>query len=169
MVDGRTGWLVNEPRDFGTTLVSVLGALADEETARRTTAECQAWARCFSWDRTADLLAGVVVEQLRSHASGTRTADRRYGRSDIATVVSVPVDAGRALRDGLRATDEVVTDGSTTSALLIGCDEFDAASVMHRLGVQRAELRLGQRTDLLTGPGGPARNGFGSLDHTAAS
>ena len=136
---------------------------------RRTTAECQAWARCFSWDRTADLLAGVVVEQLRFRTAGTRAHDRRYGRSDIATVAAVPFDAGLALRGALRATDEVVTDGSTTSVLLTGCDEFDAATVMQRLGISTADLRLGQRTDLLTGPCGPARNGSGSLDHTAAS
>jgi glycosyltransferase involved in cell wall biosynthesis len=169
VVDGRTGWLVDEPRDFGTTLVSVLDSLADEETARRTTADCQAWARSFSWDRTADLLTGVVVQQMRSRPSGTDDHNRRYGRSDIATVVSVPFDAGRALREGLRATDEVVTDGTTTSVLLTGCDEFDAAAVMDRLGIPTADLRFGHRTDLLIGPQGLTRTGSGSLIPTAAS
>ena len=168
VVDGRTGWLVDKPRDFSSRLVSVLAALADEGTARKITAECQAWARCFSWDRTADLLAGVVVEQMRSGSPGTPRHDRRHGRSDTATVVSLPFDAGRVLREGLRATDEVISDGTSTAALLTGCDEFDAAAVLHRLGMPRAELRLGRHTDLLTGPRNFTGTASDSLSPTAA-
>jgi glycosyltransferase involved in cell wall biosynthesis len=167
VIDGRTGWLVDRPRDYGTTLVSVLESLAHEETARKTTADCQAWARCFSWDRTADLLAGVVVEQMRAHTPRNHAQDRRYGRSDIATVVFVPYDAGTALRERLRATDEIVTDGATTAVLLTGCDESDAAAVLHRLGIPSADVRLGRRTDLLTGPRGLNRTDSGGLNPMA--
>jgi glycosyltransferase involved in cell wall biosynthesis len=161
VVEGRTGWLVEQPRDFGAKLVAVLRELADEGRARATTDACQAWARCFSWDRTADLLSGVVVEQIRARASGAPLRDRRYGRSDIATIATMPSGAGGAMRAQLRATDEIVTDGATTSVLLSGCDESDAAAVMHRLGIPEARLRLCERTDLLVGPRAARRTDLG--------
>ena len=56
------------------------------------------------------------------------------------------------MRALLRSTDEIVEHGEMTSMLLRGCDEFDAAAVLHRLGVFGAELRLTGRHDLLAGP-----------------
>jgi hypothetical protein len=57
--------------------------------------------------------------------------------------------------DALRATDEVVSRGGRTSVLLSGCDEFDAAAVLSRLGVDDADIQPVDRRLLLTGPGLP--------------
>ena len=151
VVDGRTGWVVEPGRDFGHALADALSTLADENRARATAADCQAWARCFTWDRSAELLAGVVVGQIGSSWSGSAPADRRYARGDISTVARFPSAGGRS-PSRLRTTDEVVEHDGTTSLLLGGCDEFDAVAVLRRLGIPDADICLAERTDLLAGP-----------------
>ena len=68
VLDGRTGWLVGPGQDFGHALADALAELADERRARGIAANCQAWARCFTWDRSAELLAGVLLGELGSGA-----------------------------------------------------------------------------------------------------
>jgi hypothetical protein len=118
------------------------------------TAACRAWAGCFSWDRSADLLAGVVLEQIRCAQAGRgrRSPDRRSARSDMAVLAGFPVPGAAATREALRATDEVVEDEDRTSVVLTGCDEFDAAAVLARIGVQDGSLQLVDRRLLLAGP-----------------
>lgn len=160
VVDGHTGWLVGPRQDFGQVLADVLTELSDGSRARAVAANCQTWARCFSWDRSAALLAGVVLSEL---AAGADRSERRYARGDISTVATFP--SGRAappgrpehgdadLRAGLRPTDEITEQGGTTALLLGGCDEFDAVAVLRRLGIPDADVRLAEREDLLAGPG----------------
>jgi hypothetical protein len=107
------------------------------------------------WARSARLLAGVVTYQLgaeRSRRSGT--TQRRYARSDIATVVRFPAGVVPVPGALLRATDEVSVADGTISVLLNGCDEFDALGVLDRLGVEDARIRLANWDDLLLGPSG---------------
>jgi hypothetical protein len=52
----------------------------------------------------------------------------------------------------LRVTDEVAEAGGVVSVLLNGCDEVGAQSVLDRLGVEDATVRLACHEDLLTGP-----------------
>jgi glycosyltransferase involved in cell wall biosynthesis len=154
VINGRTGWLAKRPQDFGTALIGALDELTDVDRLREVAASCQQWARCFSWDRSAELLAGVLLGQVRECAARRAGyAQRRHARSDISTVARFRSDQGGDLRALLRCTDEIVDDGETTSLLLNGCDEFDAAMVMRRLGVYGAELRLAGPHDLLAGPG----------------
>jgi hypothetical protein len=130
-----------------------LAELADERRARGIAANCQTWARCFTWDRSAELLAGVLLGEL---GSGTDRAERRFARGDISTVATFPsVRTERAAnpRDGLRTTDEVIERDGTTSLLLGACDEFDTVAVLQRLGITDADVRLAEREDLLAGPG----------------
>jgi glycosyltransferase involved in cell wall biosynthesis len=150
VVDGRTGWVVGPGQDFGDALADAVEALADENRARATAADCQAWARCFTWDRSAALLASVVIDQRDGGRVGDARGDRRYARGDISAVATFR-SAGR-MPVGLRTTDEVVDEGGTTSLLLGGCDESDAVVVLRRLGVRDADIRLADRTDLLAGP-----------------
>ena len=157
VVDGRTGYVVTPGHDFGHALADALDALADENRARVTAADCQAWARCFTWDRSAELLAGVILGQGRDDRPGYVRADRRYARGDISTVATFPSAANNDLPSALRTTDEVVEEGGTTSLLLGGCDEFDAVAVLRRLGITDADLRLAERTDLLAGPAAARR------------
>jgi glycosyltransferase involved in cell wall biosynthesis len=153
VLHGRTGWLVQRAQDFGAVLIAALAELADKDRAQEMTADCQQWARCFSWDRSAELLAGVLLTPAAVvTARRTGFAERRYARSDIGTLVRFSSPRGVDLRAVLRSTDEIVAHGETISMLLRGCDEFDAAAVLHRLGVFGAELRLTGRHDLLAGP-----------------
>jgi glycosyltransferase involved in cell wall biosynthesis len=153
VLNGQTGWLVTRPQDFGPVLITALTELADEDRAQEITAACQEWARCFSWDRSAELLAGVLLKQAaKVTARHVGSTERRYARSDIGTLARFPSPKGVDFRAVLRSTDEIVEHGETTSMLLSGCDEFDAAAVLQRVGVLGAELRLIGRRDLLAGP-----------------
>ena len=46
-------------------LPGMLVELSDDDRARAYARACQAWASRFSWDRSAELLAGVVVSETR--------------------------------------------------------------------------------------------------------
>jgi glycosyltransferase involved in cell wall biosynthesis len=156
VVDGETGWLFDEPRSYGDELTEVLRQLADEEVAKRIAERCQAWAHCFTWERSAELLAGVVnceIDATRSSCAGVR--EPRTARPDITTIVHC-ADTSAAIGEGqLRATDQVMTVDGRTSLLLGGCDELDAAAVVRRLGGTATEIRLADRYDLLVGPRRP--------------
>jgi glycosyltransferase involved in cell wall biosynthesis len=174
VLHGETGWLVEDPRDFGTALIGALGHLQDVAAADTMTAACQAWAAAFSWDRSADLLAGVVLEQMRgAQAQGQGgSPDRRSARSDMAVLAAFPAPGAAATREALRATDEVVEDGHRTSVVLTGCDEFVAAAVLARIGVQDGSLQLVDRRLLLAGPAAaaaarPAAAGLPEAERTA--
>ncbi|QJY49041.1 glycosyltransferase family 4 protein [Pseudonocardia broussonetiae] len=149
VVDGSTGWLVDDERELGEAMIRALRLLADESAAERVTDACQTWARCFTWDRSAGLLAAVLVQA----ADGTPAPGDRSARSDITTVARFRRPAGWT-GAGLRVTDEARDDGEVVSLLLHGCDEVDAAGTLQRLGVDSAELRLADRYDLLAGPAG---------------
>jgi glycosyltransferase involved in cell wall biosynthesis len=153
VIANRTGWLVN-PQDFSTSIVRALNALADENHARQIAATCQNWARCFSWDRSAELLAGVLLERIGTiDCLGRHATSQRLAHSDIGTFARFSPPHGLNLRSVLRSTDEIAHIGGEVSVLFAGCDEFDAAAVLQRLGVFDASLRLAVRHDLLVGPG----------------
>ena len=153
VVDGRTGWVVGPERDFGQVLADALAGLTHDRRARAMAADCQAWARCFDWDRSAELLAGVVLAQADAGRNAAVVVNRRYARGDISTVATFPSPQAGNLRSRLRVTDEIVEHDGTTSLLLGGCDEFDAVGVLCRLGIPDADVRLAEREDLLAGPG----------------
>jgi len=168
VVDGVTGWLVERAAEFSDVVVRALRELAEEDRAREMVAACQAWARCFSWDRSAELLAGVILEEAGRSKHVKRDArERRSARSDIATIASFPRQSHLEWGARLRATDQVLVEDDRITLLLSGCDDFDAATVLRRHGVIDANVRLATREDLLTGPGG-APNGRARIDRTAA-
>ncbi|MCO1660266.1 glycosyltransferase family 4 protein [Pseudonocardia humida] len=149
VVPGRTGWLVPRATAFGDALVDALHELADDARARELTAACQAWARSFGWDRSAELLAGVLL------GSATHAEDTRGARADIGVVADVRRPRGWSSASWtLRPTDQVSAHGDRVSLLLTGCDEVDAGEVLRRLGVTDARVRLADRFDLLVGPSG---------------
>ncbi len=150
VVDGKTGWLVDEPRDFGATLIKALKDIEDMASARSITAACRAWAARFTWDRSAALLAGVLVEEFGA-TRGIRT-QRRRARSDMSSLVRFSTPANFDPAVALRATDEVRVDGAETSVLLNGCDETDALGVLRRLGIFEADISLADRDGVLAGP-----------------
>ena len=159
VVDGKTGWLVDDQRDFGATLIRVLKETGDVESARSITQACRDWAARFTWDRSAALLAGVLIEEVG--ATGGMPAQRRRARSDMSSLVRFPTPADFDPSVSLRATDEVMAYGAETTVLLNGCDEIDAIGVLRRMGIFDAEIRLADRDDVLAGPA-PAPVGEGA-------
>ena len=115
------------------------------------TEACQAWARCFTWDRSAGLLAGVLLAAAEPEIGpGDRSA-----RSDMGIVAEFerPGDMAASLcYAALRPTDQIEVRGDRVGLLLTGCDEVDAAAALKRLGVTHADVRLADRYDLLVGP-----------------
>jgi glycosyltransferase involved in cell wall biosynthesis len=154
VVHDRTGWLIESGDDVAAAMTRALHQLSDDRFAAQLAAQCRQWAECFDWDRSAELLAGVVTHEMqtqRLRQSGMPQA--RVTRTDLATVVTFPTAAGAVDRSDLHATDQVSHRDGTTSLLLIGCDEVGAHSVLQRLGIRRAEVRLATRHDVLAGPG----------------
>jgi hypothetical protein len=169
VLDGETGWLVERDADFGAAAVEAIGHLRDQARAAAMARACREWAACFSWDRSADLLAGVVLEEMRASAArqAGRTGNRRVGRSDMAVVATFPSSAATDVRAALRATDEVVPRGDRTAVLLSGCDEFDAAALLERVGVDGASIHPVDRRLLLAGPAALAAPEAGTAGLTA--
>ncbi|GAA3102776.1 hypothetical protein GCM10010464_77710 [Pseudonocardia yunnanensis] len=168
VVEGVTGWLVERPVDFRDVLVAALRELAVEDRAREIVAACQAWARCFSWDRSSELLAGVLLDEAgRTARTASGARQRRNARPDIATVATFARRDTVDWSGRLRATDQVVVDDDRVTLLLNGCDDFDAAAVLRRHGVLDATTRLATREDLLAGPAA-APHGRPGLDRAPA-
>ena len=160
VLDGETGWLVDQPRQLGAALTGALRQLADPVRADEMAGNCRAWAGCFSWDRSADLLAGIVRGEIARMAavSDDRPVEQRQARSDIAVLAVLPRRAPE-LPARLRATDEVVQSGDRTAVVLNGCDETAGASVMARLGVRPLSLGLVDNRLMLAGPTAPLAPG----------
>ncbi|MGQ1837342.1 glycosyltransferase family 4 protein [Kocuria turfanensis] len=152
VVDGETGWLVDDAKNFGGALVHTLRALANEDYARQIAAACQNWARCFTWDRSAALLAGVVREATVQQGRPSRAS--RGARTDLSTMATFELPSGVDLHEHLRPTDEAVRVENRVTVLFNGCDEFDTAQLLAGLGVEDAQLRAVESTDLLAGPSG---------------
>ncbi|MGA8790136.1 MAG: glycosyltransferase family 4 protein [Paenarthrobacter sp.] len=151
VVDGRTGWLVDTPQEFGVALVEALAAMSEPDAALDVSVDCREWARCFTWDRSTRLLTGALLEEEKIRRDG---GDPRSCHSDLSTLVRFeqPVDAD--LQSILHRTDEVaVTEDGHLAVLMKGRDEFEAFAAMQRIGVSSAEVRSAGRTALLAGPG----------------
>ena len=162
VIDGRTGWLVDNGLALARALPRVLGDLGDPQRAADVADACRRWASCFTWDRSAELLAGVVLSELAhrrpgrrpvpADRPGRRSHTRRTARSDMTTLARfLHDDPAGAARD-LRLTDEVAVRGREVVALMRGCDEVDAYAVLDRIGARDSRVRLATRHELLAGP-----------------
>ncbi|GAA2995765.1 glycosyltransferase family 4 protein [Actinokineospora diospyrosa] len=145
---GHTGWVVPDADALAPALIGALGELADDGTAAAMSDNCRSWASAFTWDRSAELLAGVVLGEVERRAAGVK--DRRSARSDLATAVRfrVPLDVPPPRG---RRTDQVRVVGDLGSALLHGCDELDAEAVLSRWNVEPVSIELATEEHLLTG------------------
>ena len=146
VVHGRTGWLVHEVHDFAVAATAALQELASDDRAREVTEACQAWADCFTWDRSAELLAGVV------HSAADKATALRSARSDMGVIVEFVPPTDWSGMDALRPTDQADVRDGRVRLLLTGCDEIDAVTTLQRLGIDHADVRLADRYDMLVGP-----------------
>lgn len=151
VVEGRTGWLVDTPQEFGAAMVEALTALSEPDSEALVSAECREWARCFTWDRSTRLLTGAVLEEEKIRRDG---ADAGWCHSDLSTLARFVLPEDADLQSILHRTDEVaIADDGHVAVLMKGRDEFEAFAAMQKIGVTSAELRSAGRTTLLAGPG----------------
>jgi glycosyltransferase involved in cell wall biosynthesis len=152
VVDGITGWLVDEPADLAVTIVQAIDSLRDESDALLKRTACQSWAGRFTWEATADRLLAVLASE-RSRLSGDVTARRTQRVSDAATIVDVDSIGilGREL-SLLPGTDQIDLDSDPVRLLLLGADEEDARIRLAQMGVPPEAIRgcrLARPTELL--------------------
>ncbi|KPM55198.1 glycosyl transferase family 1 [Frankia sp. R43] len=149
--DGVTGWLVDDPAQLGDTISAALTRLADPAQARTVRAAARAWADGFSWDTSADLLAGIIASELDRLGGARSAAPAGPGEPPTRTrgrrLSGAPRPAHRAPGIGHRpARDRRRPDDQLTLV------EFDLAA--------SSDLPVLRRTDLLfeltprTEPGG---------------
>ena len=159
-----TGWLVRDGDPLFAELHTALRDLADPPTAERFADRCRAWAHQFSWDRTAERMAAVVLAAFDS-AQARRAGERRRAQIDSASVARFDVPHRTMLTDprmSLRRTDLVRVEGERATVVLHGADEHDSLIALQRLQARGpVDVRLARGIDELTGgaeqPGVPAR------------
>jgi hypothetical protein len=155
---GLTGWLVRHGQTLAGALSEALQELSDPDRQAQIGAAAKAWAGAFSWDSSADRLAGVLLAEMKYMQLGK--LERRQA-VDLATVASWPAELSAeiapVLKSGLRSTDIVFSDANGVRALLVGCDEIGAVKALSRVGVLPPELRLATRASVLALPSGEPR------------
>jgi glycosyltransferase involved in cell wall biosynthesis len=149
-----TGWLVPDGDPLFAKLHTTLRDLADPPTAEEFANRCRAWAHQFSWDRTAERMAAVVLAALDG-AQARRVRERRRTHVDSACIARFDVPHRTMLANpemSLRRTDLVRVDGNRATVLLHGADEHDSLIALQRLQVRGpVDLRLARGIDELTG------------------
>jgi glycosyltransferase involved in cell wall biosynthesis len=155
---GMTGWLVRHGQNLASALTDALAELSEPGRRAQIGAAAKAWAGAFSWDSSADRLAGVLLAEMKHRQLG---GPERRQAVDLATVACWPAELAAeimpALKGGLRSTDTVVSDAAGVRALLAGCDEIGAVRALSRVGVLLPELRLATRASVLALPSGELR------------
>ncbi|WP_018634823.1 glycosyltransferase family 4 protein [Parafrankia elaeagni] len=137
--DGVTGWLVDEPGHLVDAIDRALGLLSDPARARTLRAAARDWAGGFSWDGSADLLAGVIASELDLLGGGRALSEPGPGEPPAGRgrrlALSARPGARTAAGPGLPARDRRRADDQTTLV------EFELAA--------GAEPPVFRRTDLL--------------------
>jgi glycosyltransferase involved in cell wall biosynthesis len=149
--DGETGWLVNEGTPLASAIGLALAELADPVLAVGWRDRARAWARSFSWDATAELLAAIVVCESDRLARGG--PDRRL-RDDPVTLATFATGPGSPL-PSLRRTDLLYRDSAGNGvALLYGASQAQARAALRRAGIDGpVQTATATGADLLAGTG----------------
>ncbi|MEP7105551.1 MAG: glycosyltransferase family 4 protein [Chloroflexota bacterium] len=152
IVEGVNGWLMDEPRDLPSALNVRLRQLTYPDEAVLVADRCRPWASRFTWDRSAQRMAGLVAGAVPIVQPSRRVLPDGVS-SDVATVV-VLEDAGglERLHPSLLPSDLWEIDGSTLRVLLQGQDQTTAIAALENLGLSgRATVRVASTSDLLLG------------------
>jgi glycosyltransferase involved in cell wall biosynthesis len=146
--DHETGWVVDRAQHLAGRITEALVELEDPAVAAVWARRCRTWAARFTWDATADRIAGLLANE-----DARRVAHDRRETCDLATVVQMPVrEAARVDYERLRSVDQVDWDGTARVRLLLaGFDEHDATQLLKRHGVDVASVRarVARPSDLL--------------------
>lgn len=154
VLDGRTGWLIDGPDRFAGALLDAVQDVSDPCRAAEMAQACRAWASCFTWDRSAELLAGTVVAAMQQvrHVAAGRADTRLRLRSDCTTAAWFDHPDPAAVAGRLRVTDEMWSVGSSCAAVLRECDDVAALARLEELGAVDVRVRPATRYQLLGGP-----------------
>ncbi len=172
--DGVTGWLLNTS-DLSKGIDGALRALRSTATAHDLAIRCKAWAASFSWDRTTDLLAGIILAEMRGNGR-PHTSDERRASADVSVILESQdaydheQETTHALSKRTRATDQWSQIPDAKVRLhLHGCDEHDAKHVLRRLSLfGECAARTASSKDLLLGAVDPDPYSLdGTLIHVA--
>jgi len=135
VVDGMTGWLIDDPADLSSSICSALAALTDSTQRHRLETSTLAWSAGFTWDRTARQLMVILNQE---SARLRRLEERRLKTSDLATVVEIPSSAvPEDWAPVLRSGDLLHSRPGGYQLLLLGIDQDDVPRVLDRIGVAR--------------------------------
>jgi hypothetical protein len=152
--DGLTGWVFPADRDLSIPLASALAELSEPARREAMAAETKRWAGRFSWDASAERMAGVLLSEIGR--ARLRTGSRRQS-SDLSTVAWWPPEDADAVeepvRHGLRVTDVLRRDEDGITVLFTGCDEMTAARALERVPVPPAKLYLASSVQVLCASG----------------
>ena len=137
--DGVSGWLVPDGESLGKSLLSALDALTDPGRRMAMARQAMAWAGHFSWDSSAERLAGAVLSETSHRASAGPSRRRAIDLAAVAEWSCADADqVADLLRKTLRVTDVITSGPRRVQALLTGCDEVGAAACVeastHRAG-----------------------------------
>lgn len=146
IVPGVNGWLVDTESQLADAIGAALSCLTRPAERERFAASCRAWAARFTWARSAERAADVVLA-----SAGGR---HRRSTSDVATVLRLQIgDDPGPVRHWLGPPNVWRLDGSTLHILLPGQDALAAMASLEELGFAgRAEARVARVADLLLGP-----------------
>jgi glycosyltransferase involved in cell wall biosynthesis len=128
IVPSATGWLVERDGELASAIVEALQELANPEISKSYAQACRAWARRFTWARSAELLWAL----LGAEAQRLGLPKPRQRRLDSASVV-VDLHGLGDPEGGFRATDLVYAEGGRSRLVLYGCGLSDAEQALARV------------------------------------
>lgn len=150
-----TGWLVQPGQSLATTLTGAIAELSDPHRQHLIANQARAWAARFSWDSSAERLAGVLLTEVKHREMGSPGRRQAVDLASLATwPPGVSEDLGPLLRKVLRVTDVISSDEDGLKVLLIGCDEIEAVKALQRVSLPPTTLRLATTARILSGAAG---------------
>lgn len=155
IVDGETGWLIEEDADLALAIADRLDELGDPDVAARYARDSRDWAATFTWEAMADRVQVALdceQDRLASGRDGGRTL------SDAATVLTLPVDlVPTDWRTRLRRSDLAERDGNLVRILCLDTDVLAAEHVLEQLGLvngspnrERVRVEVARTRDYLS-------------------
>lgn len=138
IVDGETGWLLDEGTDLAAAIADRLDELADPLVAARYAKDARDWAASFTWDEMADRIQ-IALDCEQSRLATNHGKARAM--SDTAIVLTVPVDVlSGGWSEHLRRSDLWVRDRDAVRILCMDTDVSAAEQVLARLGLTEGSL-----------------------------
>ncbi len=146
IVPGQTGWLADGPAHLTEAIGAALKSLSHPDARAAQARRCQEWAGGFSWQRSAERLAGIITAQ------GWPSGRRHF--TDLVTVAVLEMD-GDCAQAVLQLPPDCLWQlhGHTLEILVYGLDTLEVAPWLAALGFRGTlATRVACSRDLLLGP-----------------